>query len=91
MAKHAALKKITYTPDDWLETFNTFFIYEILPQFIEMCGLYVKTQAESKKHRKNNRQMTTPIFLLRCVQICLFRSKLDLLMIGVVNDVFTAK
>ena len=35
--------------------------------------------------------MTTPLFLLRCVQIGLSRSELDLLTIGVVNDMFTEK
>ena len=35
--------------------------------------------------------MTTPLFLLRCVQIGLSLSELDLLTIGVVNDMFTDK
>ncbi len=35
--------------------------------------------------------MTTPLFLLRCVQIGLSLSELDLLTIGVVNDMFTEK
>ena len=35
--------------------------------------------------------MTTPLFLLRCVQIGLSLSELDLLTIGVVNDMFTAR
>ena len=51
----------------------------------------METQAESKKHRKTDRPMTTPIFLLRCVQIGLSLSELDLLTIGVVNDMFTEK
>ena len=32
--------------------------------------------------------MTTPLFLLRCVQIGLSLSELDLLTIGMVNDIF---
>ena len=32
--------------------------------------------------------MTTPLFLLRCVQIGLSLSELDLLTIGMVNDMF---
>ena len=32
--------------------------------------------------------MTTPLFLLRCVQIGLSISELDLLTIGMVNDMF---
>ena len=40
-------------PDEWLEAFNTFSIYEVLPQLIELWGLNVETQAESKKTSKN--------------------------------------
>ena len=32
--------------------------------------------------------MTTPLFLLRCVQIGLSISELDLLTVGTVNDMF---
>lgn len=35
--------------------------------------------------------MTTPLFLLRCVQIGLSLGELDLLTIGMVNDMFTEK
>ena len=35
--------------------------------------------------------MTTPLFLLRCAQIGLSLSELDLLTIGVVNDMFTER
>ena len=63
----------------------------MLPQLIELWGLNVETQAESKKHRKTDRPMTMPLFLLRCVRIGLFLSELDLLTIGVVNDMFTEK
>lgn len=35
--------------------------------------------------------MTTPLFLLRCVQLGLSMSELDLLTIGLVNDMFTEK
>lgn len=37
------------SPDDWLEKFNTFSIYEILPQLIELWGLNIETQVEFKK------------------------------------------
>ena len=36
--------------DDFLEQFNTFSIYEILPQLIELRGLKTATQVESKKN-----------------------------------------
>ena len=35
--------------------------------------------------------MTTPLFLLRCVQIGLSLSDLDLLTIGMVNELFIEK
>lgn len=35
--------------------------------------------------------MTTPLFLLRCVQIGLSLSDLDLLTIGMVDDIFTER
>ncbi len=44
-----------------------------------------------KKHRPIDREMTTPLFLLRCVQLGLGISDLDLLTIGLVNDMFTER
>lgn len=35
--------------------------------------------------------MTTPLFLLRCVQLGLSMVDLDLLSIGLVNDMFTER
>lgn len=49
MAKHADPENVPDNPDDFLEQFNTFSIYEILPQLIELWGLNTATQAESKK------------------------------------------
>ena len=50
MAKHADPDNVPDDPDEWLEQFNVFSIYEVLPQFIELWGLNVETQAESKKN-----------------------------------------
>ena len=49
MAKHAEPQNVPDNPDDWLEQFNTFSIYEVLPQLFELWGLNLETQAESKK------------------------------------------
>ena len=49
MAKHAAPENVPDNPDDFLEQFNTFSIYEILPQLIDLWGLNVETQIQSKK------------------------------------------
>lgn len=50
MAKHADPENVPDNPDDFLEQFNTFSIYEILPQLIELWGLNTATQVESKKN-----------------------------------------
>jgi hypothetical protein len=68
MAKHQN-PDVPDTPEDWLDQFNTFSIYEILPQIIELWGLNVEQQVTSKKNINTEREMTTPLFLLRCVQI----------------------
>ena len=49
MAKHADAS-IPDTPEEWLDNFNTFSIYQVLPKLIELWGLNVETQAESKKN-----------------------------------------
>ena len=48
MAKHAD-PSIPDTPEEWLDNFYTFSIYQVLPQLIELWGLNVKTDVESKK------------------------------------------
>lgn len=50
MAKHAAPDDVSASPDEWLENFNTFSVYQILPQLIDLWGLNVETQVESKKN-----------------------------------------
>ena len=50
MAKHADPENVPDNPDDWLEQFNTFSIYEVLPQLIELWGLNTATQIVSKKN-----------------------------------------
>ena len=41
-----------------------------------------------KKVRPTDRPMTTPLFLLRCVQLGISIRDLDLLTIGLVNDMY---
>lgn len=48
MAKHAD-SSIPDTPEEWLDRFNTFSIYQVLPQLIELWGLNVQTDVEVKK------------------------------------------
>ena len=49
MAKHADPVGVPDSPDNWLEQFNCFSIYEVLPQLFELWGMNLETQAESKK------------------------------------------
>ena len=88
MAKHAD-PSIPDTPEEWLDGFNTFSIYQVLPQIIELWGLNTQTDVQAKKKlRPTDREMTTPLFLLRCVQLGLSIGELDLLTIGLVNDMY---
>ena len=49
MAKHAD-PSIPDTPEEWLDNFNTFSIYQVLPEIIKLWGLNVETEVESKKN-----------------------------------------
>ena len=49
MAKHAD-SNIANSPEEWLDEFNTFSIYQVLPSIIELWGLNVQTDIESKKN-----------------------------------------
>ena len=48
MARHAD-PTIPDTPEEWLEDFNTFSIYQVLPQIIELWGLNIESEVKSKK------------------------------------------
>lgn len=52
MAKHAD-SSIPDNPEDWLDEFNTFSIYQVLPQLIQLWGLNTQTDVESKKTSPN--------------------------------------
>lgn len=48
MAKHADSGQPD-TPEEWLDQFNTFSIYEVLPQLLDLWDLNISTAVESKK------------------------------------------
>ena len=48
MAKHAD-PSIPNSIEEWLEQFNTFSIYEVLPQIMELWSLNIQTDVENKK------------------------------------------
>ena len=49
MAKHAD-PNIPNSPEEWLDEFNTFSIYQVLNSIIELWGLNVQTDIQSKKN-----------------------------------------
>lgn len=49
MAKHAD-PDIPDTAEEWLDEFNTFSIYQVLPSIIELWGLNTQTDIQSKKN-----------------------------------------
>jgi len=69
--------------DDWLDQFEMFSIYEVLPEILELWGTNLITDS--------SREMTTPLFLLRCTEIGISIRDLDLLTIGLVMDMWTEK
>lgn len=50
MAKHADPDGVPDTPEEWLDGFSTFSIYQVLPEIIKLWGLNVQTQVEPKKN-----------------------------------------
>lgn len=49
MAQHADPKNVPSNVIDWLDNFNTFSIYQILPELIDLWNLNTTTEIESKK------------------------------------------
>lgn len=50
MAKHADSSQPD-TPEEWLDQFNTFSIYTVLPQLLDLWHLNTQTDVEAKKKR----------------------------------------
>ena len=50
MAKHADPESVPDSPEEWLDGFNTFSIYQVLPKLIELWGLNLQTDAAAKKN-----------------------------------------
>ena len=49
MAKHAD-PTVPNDVEEWLDEFNTFSIYQVLPQLIELWGMNLQTEVEAKKN-----------------------------------------
>lgn len=50
MAKHADPGQPD-TPEEWLDQFNTFSIYEVLPELLELWQVNISTDIDAKKKR----------------------------------------
>ena len=69
-----------------------FSIYQVLPEILELWGENMATDIDAKKkHPRTEREMTTPLFLLRCMEVGISVSDLDLLTVGLVLDIWTEK
>ena len=44
------LRSLEKSIGDWLDEFNTFSIYQVLPKLIELWGMNIKTDVEAKKN-----------------------------------------
>lgn len=50
MAKHANPELPYMSPDEWLDSFNMFSIYEVMPHILELWAINNKTTSEAKKN-----------------------------------------
>lgn len=50
MAKQADPQNVPDNPEDWLDQFSTFSIYQILPEIIDLWGLNTETKVKSRKN-----------------------------------------
>lgn len=88
MAKHAD-PAIPDDVEEWLDGFNTFSIYQVLPELIKLWGLNVQTDAEAKKTSANREGDEHAAVSAWCVQLGLSMADTELLSIGLVNDMYT--
>ena len=50
MARHADPKGVPDTAEEWLDRFNVFSIYQVLPELLDLWGMNVAEAIESKKN-----------------------------------------
>lgn len=85
-------RSIPDTIDQWLDQFEMFSIYEVLGELVQLWGDNLFTFASAKKKQpRSSREMTTPLYLLRCCDIGVQLADLDLLTIGLVYDMWTER
>jgi len=49
MARHAE-PSVPNTPEEWLDGFSTFSVYQVLPQLIDLWGMNLQTTVTAKKN-----------------------------------------
>ena len=92
MARHADPAKVPDSPEEFLDQFNNLLhLPDPAPADRTVGSERADGGGIQKKPRKSEREMTTPLFLLRCVQLGISIADLDLLTIGLVNDMFTER
>lgn len=78
--------------DEWLATIDdTFAVYELIPEVIELWKLNTKTTANQKKIKQTIREPNGSIFLLRCTELNLSDEALSEMTMGMVYDLLTEK
>lgn len=50
MAKHADKDAVPNDPDEWLDSFNTFSIYEVFGEILRLWGLNMESTSTAKKN-----------------------------------------
>ena len=50
MARHADPKGVPDTAEEWLDGFNVFSIYQVLPELLDLWGVNLAQTVESKKN-----------------------------------------
>ena len=76
MAKHADKDKVPESPNEWLEEFSAFSIYKIFPVLLALWDGNIETIE------------TTPLLMLRAVQLGIPVRDMELLTIGMIYDMY---
>ena len=50
MAKHGDKDAVPNDPDEWLDSFNTFSIYEVFQELVDLWGLNMESTSTAKKN-----------------------------------------
>lgn len=85
-AEQKQFRKDYPDPWTWIDSMNTFSIYQILPEIVDLWFGGAVQVASSKKFEPTVREILTPTYLLRCKQMGFGIEELDLLEYGMILD-----